>query len=67
MTVLTQHREISPYGLMGGKPGKKGRQYLHRNNGTIEELQGIDAKQVNSGDTITILTPGGGGYGKPGK
>lgn len=67
ITILTQHREISPYGLMGGKPGKKGRQYLHRNNGTIEELKGIDAKQVNSGDTITILTPGGGGYGKPGK
>jgi N-methylhydantoinase B/oxoprolinase/acetone carboxylase alpha subunit len=31
----------------------------------IEDVQGVDAKKVHSGDTITILTPGGGGYGKP--
>ncbi len=64
ITVLTQHRKELPYGLMGGQPGKKGRQYLTRKNGKIENLKGIDARHVNPGDTITILTPGGGGYGE---
>ena len=30
----------------------------------IENLKGIDARHVNPGDTVTILTPGGGGYGE---
>jgi 5-oxoprolinase (ATP-hydrolysing) len=63
ITVLTQHRKESPYGLNGGKPGKKGRQFLTRKNGKIENMKGIDAKQVTEGDAITILTPGGGGFG----
>ena len=63
ITVLTQHRKESPYGLKGGKPGKRGKQYITRENGKVENLKGIDAKQVSYGDTITILTPGGGGYG----
>jgi 5-oxoprolinase (ATP-hydrolysing) len=64
ITVLTQHRKELPYGLRGGEPGKKGRQYITRKNGKIENLKGIDARHVKPGDTITILTPGGGGYGE---
>lgn len=63
VTVLTQHRKELPYGLKGGEPGQKGRQYIIRKNGKIENLKGIDARHVNPGDAITILTPGGGGYG----
>ena len=65
VTLLSQHRKVAPYGKKGGKNGATGRQYLKRRNGIIEKLKGIDARQVNPGDSITILTPGGGGYDKP--
>jgi len=64
ITILTQHRKESPYGLFEGEPGQIGRQFLTRKNGKIENLNGIDARHVTEGDTITILTPGGGGFGK---
>ena len=63
MTIISQHRQQSPYGLLGGKPGKKGIQYLIRKNGKKETLKGIDEKVVEQGDRIVIKTPGGGAYG----
>jgi 5-oxoprolinase (ATP-hydrolysing) len=64
ITVLSQHRIEAPYGMGGGQPGKTGRQFLTRVNGSTEKLEGIDARDVYPGDSITIMTPGGGGYGK---
>ncbi len=64
ITILSQHRKEMPYGLEGGEPGKRGQQYLITKNGAKVKLQGIDARQVEAGDSIVILTPGGGGYGK---
>jgi 5-oxoprolinase (ATP-hydrolysing) len=52
-----------PYGLEGGEPGKTGQQYLITKNGEKIKLHGIDARQVEAGDSIIILTPGGGGFG----
>jgi 5-oxoprolinase (ATP-hydrolysing) len=63
MTVLTQHRVEAPYGLKGGSNGATGSQFITRADGRIETLQGIDAQRMHPGDSITILTPGGGGYG----
>jgi 5-oxoprolinase (ATP-hydrolysing) len=67
MTILSQHRVTAPYALNGGKRGRKGKQILTRADGSMEELYGIDARQVYPGDSITIMTPGGGGYGDPDK
>jgi 5-oxoprolinase (ATP-hydrolysing) len=64
ITILSQHRKEIPYGLKGGEPGKRGQQYLITKNSEKVKLQGIDAKQVEAGDSITILTPGGGGFGR---
>ena len=64
ITILSQHRKELPYGLAGGEPGKRGLQYLITKNGEKVKLQGIDARQVEAGDSITILTPGGGGFGR---
>ncbi len=66
ITILTQHRKEVPYGLEEGEPGKRGQQYLITKNGEKVKLQGIDAKQVEAGESIVILTPGGGGYGRKG-
>lgn len=63
ITLLSQHRMEVPYGMKGGQHGLPGEQYLRRANGMIERLMGVDERDVNAGDTITILTPGGGGWG----
>lgn len=63
VNVLTQHRVEQPYGVKGGKPGKKGEQYIVRRNGTKNILKAIDGTMVHRGDKIIIKTPGGGGWG----
>lgn len=64
LSVLTQHRKEKPYGLYGGKAGKKGKQFIIRKNGKKEKLKGIDGTQIQKGDLLVIKTPGGGGFGK---
>ncbi|HKJ64155.1 MAG TPA: hydantoinase B/oxoprolinase family protein, partial [Desulfopila sp.] len=64
-TVLSSHREIKPYGLMGGCAGKCGRNSVVRSDGTEIELGGNDQVEMNPGDVIIIKTPGGGGFGQP--
>ena len=63
VTINSDRRNIPPYGLQGGTPGKVGSNQLHREG---EEIQ-LDSKvslQVQAGDILTIETPGGGGWGK---
>jgi len=64
VTLLSQHRKVSPYGMQGGEPGKTGRQLLIRQDGSTSELNGVDSVEVQAGDRIVIETPGGGGWGK---
>ncbi|CDN10115.1 5-oxoprolinase [Richelia intracellularis] len=61
--ILSNHRFIAPFGLHGGEPGKVGKNYVERSNGTLEELGSTNAVKVNPGDVFAIETPGGGGYG----
>ncbi len=63
LTILSQHRVVAPYGLAGGKPGKKGRQWIIRKDGSRVPLLGIDGKEMQKGDTIVLESPGGGGFG----
>jgi N-methylhydantoinase B len=54
-----------PWGMAGGMPGANMR--VVRNIGTAREqsLGKIDIEWLEKGDTVTFLTPGGGGYGDP--
>jgi 5-oxoprolinase (ATP-hydrolysing) len=63
VSILSQHRKVNPYGINGGDPGKKGEQFLIRDNKT-RKLKGTDGIAVFAGDVIVIKTPGGGGWGK---
>ncbi len=63
MTILSQHRTEAPYGMAGGSPGKCGRQYLIKKDGTQIILEGLDSCNLEVGDRILIETPGGGGFG----
>jgi N-methylhydantoinase B len=62
VTLLTERRVTSPYGLHGGEPGVRGENRLwHEGQETI--LPGKVHFQAVAGDRLTILSPGGGGWG----
>lgn len=64
LSVLTERRVLQPYGMYGGEPGKRGVNLLIRSDGRVIYLGPKTAVQVHGGDVFSMLTPGGGGYGK---
>src|SRR5437588_3148002 len=63
VTLLTERRSTQPYGLQGGEPGMRGENRL-QHGGQEKVLPGKVHFQAASGDRLTILSPGGGGWGK---
>ncbi len=63
LSVLTQHRVVSPYGLNGGETGQTGNQRVIRADGSETRLKWKDAVNVAPGDRFVLQTPGGGGFG----
>lgn len=61
--ILSNRREIPPYGMAGGEPGKCGINQVERKDGSLEMLKGADKTEMTPGDVFIIETPGGGGYG----
>jgi len=64
LSVLTQQRNIGPYGLNRGEQGQPGKQYIIRKNGVREKLGSVDGAEIKPGDQLIIQTPGGGGFGE---
>jgi 5-oxoprolinase (ATP-hydrolysing) len=64
VSFLHGHRRVSPYGMAGGEPGRRGENYVHRASGDIEKREGCDQFVCDVGDAIIIRTPSGGGYGR---
>jgi N-methylhydantoinase B len=62
VTLLTERRSTSPYGLAGGEAGAKGENKLIRGSEEIP-LPGKCSFNISNGDVLSIITPGGGGYG----
>ena len=65
VAILSNHRRIAPFGTAGGYPGKLGKNYINRRDGTIVKLGSTERIKVQAGDMLVIETPGGGGYGAP--
>ena len=61
LSLLTDRRRHPPRGAEGGEPGRVGENLL---NG--EELAAKVGRDLEAGDVVTVRTPGGGGYGRPG-
>jgi 5-oxoprolinase (ATP-hydrolysing) len=61
--ILSNRRRVAPFGLHGGEPGARGRNYVVRNDGRIEELPATAAVELAAGERFVIETPGGGGWG----
>jgi N-methylhydantoinase B/oxoprolinase/acetone carboxylase alpha subunit len=64
VTVLSDRRKFPPYGLSGGQPGALGLNIIIRKDGRRENLPSKFTTWVEPGDTVSIQTPGGGGWGK---
>ncbi|NDJ52415.1 MAG: hydantoinase B/oxoprolinase family protein [Chloroflexi bacterium] len=65
VTLLSERRRHSPYGLAGGQPGQVGHnRLLAADSRESEDLPGKCSLDLNMGDLLTIETPGGGGWGE---
>jgi N-methylhydantoinase B/oxoprolinase/acetone carboxylase alpha subunit len=63
VTVISDRRRSDPYGMRGGKPGKRGKNILY-SRGKRRTLGSKVNLKVSPGDVLHIETPGGGGYGR---
>ncbi len=64
VTLLTERRRRGPYGLQGGQDGQPGQNVLIR-DGKPQPLPPKVSFEVQAGDKVAIITPGGGGWGGP--
>jgi N-methylhydantoinase B len=55
--------ESRPYGLAGGEPGAGGRLSVTRDGVTTQLAAKTIGHELRRGDVLTMVTPGGGGYG----
>ncbi len=60
VSILSDRREVPPFGLHGGAPAAPG-----RNRIAGKDVPGRAQVEVTAGDIFEIATPGGGGYGSP--
>jgi N-methylhydantoinase B len=60
--IMTDRRRLAPYGLDGGSSGDTGCNLLIRGD-RERELPGKECFDMESGDVLSVRTPGGGGYG----
>jgi len=58
LTLLTERRRRGPWGLNGGAAGQAGENWLNQ-----ELLAGKTQLSPKAGDIVSVLTPGGGGWG----
>ena len=63
VSLLTERRNRSPYGVAGGEPGHMGANRLIRAAGHVSPLPSKASFEICDGETLSIQTPGGGGYG----
>ncbi len=61
--MLANHRRVPPFGVAGGAPGERGRNWVERRGGSREEFGATCEVDMHPGDVFVIETPGGGGFG----
>jgi 5-oxoprolinase (ATP-hydrolysing) len=62
-SILSNRRATDGFGINGGSAGARGKNYVIRNNGAIDELSSRDSVTMQEDDVFVVETPGGGGFG----
>lgn len=65
VSIISERRHRGAYGLAGGGPGALGEDWLLKADGGRIRLEGKATFEVDPGDRLLVLTPGGGGWGNP--
>lgn len=67
VSLITERRVSQPWGLAGGEPGAVGENWLlpGGDEARAERLPDKCTLRLVAGDVLRMLTPGGGGWGKP--
>ena len=67
VSLITDRRVSQPWGLWGGEPGAVGENWLlpQGDEARVERLPDKCTIQMAGGDVLRMLTPGGGGWGRP--
>ncbi|WP_256300036.1 hydantoinase B/oxoprolinase family protein [Haloarchaeobius salinus] len=65
-SLLADRHTHQPYGLEGGEPGESGAAELTTAEGESRRLPQKSTHELPPGATVSIRTPGAGGYGEPG-
>jgi N-methylhydantoinase B len=66
VSIQSDRRNFAPWGLQGGREGRRGVNRIWRNN-RWERIPSKITITAHRGEVISIQTPGGGGFGKPEK
>ena len=64
VSLQSDRRVFSPYGLQGGADGKVGRNFVIAADGSEQPYPGKATLTLESGEVVVVETPGGGGWGK---
>lgn len=65
VSMLSNHRQIEPYGMAGGNAGKTGQHgILPAGKQRVKWLESTFSQDFKAWDTLIVQTPGGGGFGK---
>jgi N-methylhydantoinase B/oxoprolinase/acetone carboxylase alpha subunit len=69
VSLITERRVSQPWGLAGGEPGAVGENWLlpGADESRAERLPDKCTVRLAAGDVLRMLTPGGGGWGRPGR
>jgi N-methylhydantoinase B/oxoprolinase/acetone carboxylase alpha subunit len=67
VSLITERRVSQPWGLAGGEPGAVGENWLlpGGDESRAKRLPDKCTIQLKAGDVLRMLTPGGGGWGRP--
>ncbi len=63
LSLMGERRLTGPWGLSGGDDGALGEDWLINANGDRTQLAAKCTVEVEPGDELVVLTPGGGGWG----
>ena len=66
-TILADRDRWGPWGLEGGRSGRRARYVLQEEDGSERELGSKTTLQLEPGQVVSYRTCGGGGFGPPGR